>query len=247
MAKTSTQPARSYSDILPILRDRTAPTAAFRAASDAIAALICADAVAALCPGAIGNATEDSASAPDIDAAPNSNPAPNCGSDAPETPNARANAAAPDANAALGQNIILVPVLRAGLALLPAFMAALPAAPVGFIGIRRDERAATPSIYYESLPSAFPYAPPSAAMLLDPMLATAGSACLAADILAAKGMPRDRIFFAGVLAAQEGLERLQAAIPPANITLAAVDPDLDARKFIVPGIGDYGDRYFGAQ
>ena len=215
MARTLTRPQHSYDSILPILRDRAAPTAAFRAASDAVAALICADAVAALCPDAIGGPPEYGNSAPDADAAPNSdsapnadvapssNPAPNCGSDAPETPNAPANSAArnANANAARGQNIILVPVLRAGLALLPAFIAALPAAPVGFIGIRRDERTSAPSIYYESLPPAFPYAPPSAAMLLDPMLATAGSACLAADILAAKGLPRHRIFFAGVLAA----------------------------------------------
>ena len=203
----------SYGDILPLLRDRGTPTAAFRAASDKVAGLICADAVAALGAAGFGGGDMDGAL---------------------------------DGGGALGQDVLLVPVLRAGLALLPAFMGALPAAPVGFVGARRDERTASPSLYSESLPGAFSYAA-GAAVILDPMLATGGSACLAAELLSGRGMARERIFFAGAVAAREGVERLSGVVPRGNITVAAVDPGLDARKFIAPGIGDYGDRYFGTQ
>ena len=144
-----------------------------------------------------------------------------------------------------GRDVLLAPVLRAGLALLPAFMEALPGARVGIVGVERDERTATPRLYYEKLPAGLADAPPAKAVILDPMLATAGSACYAAELLIGKGMRAEDVHFVGVLAAQEGLERLARVVPRANITLAAVDPGLDAHKFIAPGIGDYGDRYFG--
>lgn len=144
-----------------------------------------------------------------------------------------------------GRGVLLAPVLRAGLALLPAFMEALPAARVGIVGVERDERTATPRLYYEKLPAGLADALPAKAVILDPMLATAGSACYAAELLIGKGMRAEDVHFVGVLAAREGLERLERVVPRANITLAAVDPGLDAHKFIAPGIGDYGDRYFG--
>ncbi len=144
-----------------------------------------------------------------------------------------------------GKGVLLAPVLRAGLALLPAFMEALPNAAVGMIGVERDERTALPRLYYEKLPPMDPGDLPRRAVILDPMLATAGAACYAAELLAGKGMRPADVHFVGVLAAQEGLDRLAAVLPRGNITLAAVDPGLDARKFIVPGLGDYGDRYFG--
>ena len=144
-----------------------------------------------------------------------------------------------------GLGVLLAPVLRAGLALLPAFMEALPNASVGMIGVERNERTALPRLYYEKLPPMDPGDLQRMAVILDPMLATAGSACYAAELLAAKGMRAEDVHFVGVLAAQEGLDRLAGVLPRGNITLAAVDPGLDARKFIVPGIGDYGDRYFG--
>lgn len=137
--------------------------------------------------------------------------------------------------------LMLVPVLRAGLALLPAFTSALPAAPVAFIGIARDEGTAQPDLYY----TRFPEAMPPKALIIDPMLATAGTACLVAELLMREGYSAEDIHFVGALAAQEGIDRLAAAIPRANISVVAVDPGLDAQKFIVPGIGDYGDRYFG--
>ena len=138
--------------------------------------------------------------------------------------------------------LMLVPVLRAGLALLPAFASAMPSAPVAFIGIARDEETAQPDLYY----TRFPEAMPLRALIIDPMLATAGTACLVAELLMREGYPADDIHFVGVLASREGMDRLAGVIPRANISVVAVDPELDARKFIVPGIGDYGDRYFGS-
>ena len=137
--------------------------------------------------------------------------------------------------------LMLVPVLRAGLALLPAFTSAIPDAPVAFIGIARDEQTAQPDLYY----TRFPEAMPPRALIIDPMLATAGTACLVAELLMREGFSADAIHFVGVLASREGMDRLASVIPRANISVVAVDPELDAQKFIVPGIGDYGDRYFG--
>lgn len=137
--------------------------------------------------------------------------------------------------------IMLVPVLRAGLALLPAFASAMPAAPVAFVGIARDEETALPDLYY----TRFPAVMPPRALIIDPMLATAGTACMVADMLMREGLPADAIHFVGVLASREGMVRLAGVIPCTNISVVAVDPELDTRKFIVPGIGDYGDRYFG--
>ena len=136
---------------------------------------------------------------------------------------------------------MLVPVLRAGLALLPAFTTTVPGAPVAFIGIARDEETAQPDLYY----TRFPEDLPSRALIIDPMLATAGTACLVAELLMREGYSAEAIHFVGVLASREGMERLAGVIPHDNISVVAVDPELDARKFIVPGIGDYGDRYFG--
>ena len=140
-----------------------------------------------------------------------------------------------------GQGLMLVPVLRAGLALLPAFTSAILDASVAFIGIARDEQTAQPDLYY----TRFPAVMPPRALIVDPMLATAGTACLVAELLMREGFSAHAIHFVGVLASREGMDRLASVIPRANISVVAVDPELDAQKFIVPGIGDYGDRYFG--
>ena len=103
-----------------------------------------------------------------------------------------------------GHGLMLVPVLRAGLALLPAFTRAIPDAPVAFIGIARDEQTAQPDLYY----TRFPEAMPPRALIIDPMLATAGTACLVAELLMREGFSADAIHFVGVLASREGMDRL---------------------------------------
>ena len=118
---------------------------------------------------------------------------------------------------------------------------AIPQIPVGFMGIERDGATAQPGAYYTKLPQQLP----AKAIILDPMLATGGSACLAADTLIEAGYDAQDIYFTGVIASEEGLARLSGLIPRENITLAAIDPDLNELKYIVPGLGDYGDRYYG--
>lgn len=142
---------------------------------------------------------------------------------------------------AMPRDVLLAPILRAAIAIMPAFTDMLPDAPVAVIGVERDEATALPSVYYKKLPPELP----ARAVMLDPMLATGGSACAVADLLMQAGCAPENIYFSGVIGCPEGIDRLASVIPRANITLAAVDPTLDARKFIVPGLGDYGDRYFG--
>ncbi len=136
---------------------------------------------------------------------------------------------------------MLTPVLRAGMALLPAFMEAVPDALVGVVGVERDEETALPNLYCNKLPTE----PTRIGVILDPMLATGGTACMTAKLILATGVEPDKIYFTGALAAPLGLERLSEMIPRRNIVLAGVDDGLDERMFIIPGIGDYGDRYYG--
>ena len=146
-----------------------------------------------------------------------------------------------DEGVAIPGNVMIVPVLRAAVALVPAFTEMMPDAPVGMIGVERDETTALPKIYYRKFPADLP----RRAVILDPMLATGGTACAAVETLMGQGYEPCDIYFTGVLAAPEGMSRLSDVIPRSNITVAAVDLGLDARKFIVPGLGDYGDRYYG--
>ena len=139
------------------------------------------------------------------------------------------------------QGIMVVPIMRAALALLPAFTQVLPEITVGIVGIERDEETASPHAYYKKFPKILP----SKAIILDPMLATGGSAWLTVEFLVDAGYGPEAIYFTGVLAAREGFERLALVIPESNITVVAVDPKLDNEKYIVPGLGDYGDRYYG--
>ena len=140
----------------------------------------------------------------------------------------------------LSQRLGLVPILRAGITMADALMELVPTAQVWHLGLYRDEATRQPVHYYNRLPTA---ATVDLALVLDPMLATGGSAIAAVDVLKAWGVPEVR--FIGLIAAPEGLERLNAAHPDARVHVAAVDERLDARAFIVPGLGDAGDRQFG--
>jgi len=142
----------------------------------------------------------------------------------------------------LSQDIILVPILRAGLALLPAFLDLFPDAKVGVFGIKRDGKTALPELYYEKLPK---FTKNDYIFLLDPMLATGGSATLAIHRLLKAGATPDQVHLWGIIAAKPGLEALARVHPRVTLHLAATDSSLDTSHFIIPGLGDFGDRYFG--
>jgi uracil phosphoribosyltransferase len=136
--------------------------------------------------------------------------------------------------------VVAVPVLRAGLGMLDALLKLVPQAQVGYFGLERDEKTAVARRYYEKVPKDLASA---RVFLLDPMLATGGSAAMAIDGLAELGARRVRLL--SIVAAPEGLAHLEAAVPDAAVYTAAIDRELNARKFILPGLGDFGDRLFG--
>ena len=140
----------------------------------------------------------------------------------------------------LATRVVAVPVLRAGLAMLDAFLELVPSAEVGYFGLERNEQTAVARRYYEKVPRKLEDA---VVYLLDPMLATGGSAALAVDGL--KGLGARTIRLLSVVAAPEGVEHLDAAAPDATVFAAALDRGLNDRKFILPGLGDFGDRLFG--
>ncbi|MGE5236161.1 MAG: uracil phosphoribosyltransferase, partial [Acidobacteriota bacterium] len=137
----------------------------------------------------------------------------------------------------LSARVVAVPVLRAGLGMLGAFLDVVPSAQVGYFGLERNETTAVARRYYEKVPSSLGEA---VVFLLDPMLATGGSAVMAVEGLRDRGASAVR--FLSIVAAPEGVERLAGAAPDAEIYTAAVDDGLDARKYILPGLGDFGDR-----
>ncbi len=136
--------------------------------------------------------------------------------------------------------VVLVPILRAGLGMAEAMLEMLPTAQVWHLGVYRDHATARPVTYYSKLP---PRPQIDLAVVVDPMLATGGSAVAALDILK-KGAVVHRSAFVGLIAAPEGVRALQEAHPDVRIYLAAVDSHLDENKYIVPGLGDAGDRQF---
>jgi uracil phosphoribosyltransferase len=140
----------------------------------------------------------------------------------------------------IADKIGLVPVLRAGLGMAEAMLEALPEAAVWHLGLYRDHATLKPVTYYNKLP-----AKPDmdVAIVLDPMLATGGSAIAAIDILKKAGTPR--VKFAGIIAAPEGIAALQSMHPDVPVFLAALDSHLNDVGYIVPGLGDAGDRQFG--
>jgi uracil phosphoribosyltransferase len=137
---------------------------------------------------------------------------------------------------------VLVAVLRAGLGLMEGGMQVLPEAPVGHVGLVRDEHTLKPSQYMLRMP---PEVRSRGAILFDPMLATGGSAVAAVQRVKEAGAPHLR--FVCVVAAPEGVARLAQAHPDVPIYTAALDEKLDHRGFIVPGLGDAGDRCFGTE
>lgn len=151
-----------------------------------------------------------------------------------ETPLAPAN------GAKLDEMVGLIPVLRAGLGMVEGIWEMMPSAEVWHIGLFRDERTLKPVEYYNKLPVAPTV---QVCLILDPMLATGGSAIATVDIL--KRWGAQRIKYVGIIAAPEGIKALTNAHPDVDIYLAAIDSHLNAHGYIVPGLGDAGDRQFG--
>ncbi len=140
----------------------------------------------------------------------------------------------------LRRQVGLVPVLRAGLGMVEGVWEMLPGAEVWHVGLKRDEHTLAPTQYYANKPTA-PRV--QLCLLLDPMLATGGSAAAACALLKSWGV--ERVKYMGLLGAPEGVARLRAEHPDVDIHLAGLDERLNERGFIVPGLGDAGDRQFG--
>lgn len=139
-------------------------------------------------------------------------------------------------------DVVVVPVLRAGLGMLDAVLRLIPWARVGHIGLRRDESTAVASRYYSRLPSNMAS---SYVLMVDPMLATGGSAVDAIQVLTDAGARDIRILC--IVAAPEGIAAVEAAHPHVRIYTPVIDRGLNERKFIVPGLGDFGDRLYGTE
>ena len=120
----------------------------------------------------------------------------------------------------------------------------IPGIAIGKILIQRDEATAEPMFYYTKLPTNIKKM--KRVYLLDPMLATGGSASMAVDKIVENGVPASNITFINLVCCKEGINRLQRDHPDINILTAHIDPILNGNKYIIPGLGDYGDRYFNS-
>jgi len=140
----------------------------------------------------------------------------------------------------LAPRVVAVPVLRAGLGMLDAFLELVPSAQVGYFGLERNEATAVARRYYEKVP---PDLGGAIVYLLDPMLATGGSAVMALDGL--RGLGATSIRLLCVVAAPEGVAHVEQQVPDAHVYTAAVDRTLNDKRYILPGLGDFGDRLFG--
>jgi len=140
----------------------------------------------------------------------------------------------------IGCDVVVVPVLRAGLGMLDAVLELAPTARVGHIGLQRDEMTAVASQYYSKLPARLDK---SCVLMIDPMLATGGSAVAALDLIHRAGAKNIRLIC--IVAAPEGVALVEQKHPDVLIYTPVVDKELNAQKYIVPGLGDFGDRLYG--
>ncbi len=143
-------------------------------------------------------------------------------------------------SAVSGKKVAVVPILRAGLGMVDGVLRMVPVAKIGHIGLYRDEESLEPVTYYEKLPDDMAH---REVLVLDPMLATGGSVTVAVDKLKAAGAQRIKML--AILAAPEGIARLQADHPDVDIYVAGIDERLNEKGYIMPGLGDAGDRLFG--
>ncbi|WP_266160152.1 uracil phosphoribosyltransferase [Dyella silvatica] len=141
-----------------------------------------------------------------------------------------------------GKKITIVPILRAGLGMLPGVLDMIPAAKVSVVGVQRDEVTLKPIAYYEKLSGRMDE---RIALIVDPMLATAGTLIATVDMLKAAGCKRIKGLF--LVAAPEGIERIVAVHPDIEIYTASIDQRLNEHGYILPGLGDAGDKIFGTK
>ena len=140
----------------------------------------------------------------------------------------------------IAEDLVVVPILRAGVGMLEGILSLVPSARVGFVGLYRDEKTKEPVSYYHRLPDQTKH---GLCILVDPMLATGGSTVAAIDILKENGA--QKIVVVCIVTCPEGLQRVEDAHPDVQIFAASIDNALDERKYIVPGLGDAGDRLYG--
>lgn len=141
-----------------------------------------------------------------------------------------------------GKKVVIAPILRAGLGMVDGILDLIPAARVGHVGLYRDEETMEPVEYFVKMPNNLEN---RHMYLVDPMLATGGSAIAAVDSVIERGAKAENIKFICIVAAPEGVKALQEAHPEVEIYTAALDEKLDENAYIVPGLGDAGDRLFG--
>jgi uracil phosphoribosyltransferase len=141
----------------------------------------------------------------------------------------------------IAPDLVAVPILRAGLGMLEAVAELFPEISVGYVGLERDEATLQPTSYYEKLPPV----EGRHVLLLDPMLATGGSAARACSSIAERGPAQ--LLFVCVVAAPEGVERMEREHPDVPVFTAAIDRQLNANGYILPGLGDFGDRLYGTE
>ena len=140
----------------------------------------------------------------------------------------------------IDEDIVVIPILRAGVGMLDGILTLIPSARVGFIGLERDEETARPVSYYQKMPYQIEG---GISIVIDPMLATGGSTVAAINGLKEQGARH--IVVVCIVTCPEGLRAVEEAHPDVNIYAASVDPELNEKKYIVPGLGDAGDRLYG--
>jgi len=142
----------------------------------------------------------------------------------------------------LKPSVILVPILRSGITMVHPFLHYFKNAKIGVVGLKRDEKTAQAHWYYENIPSIDKN---TKIIILDPMIATGGTGIEVLKMLKERGVKEEDIIFASIVCSPEGINNIKSQFPNITILTAAVDEKLNKNKFIVPGLGDFGDRYFG--
>lgn len=142
----------------------------------------------------------------------------------------------------LKSNLVFIPILRSGLSILPAFLRYYPNSNVGFVGLKRDEVTAKPNLYYKNLPK---INDSDQVVILDPMIATGGSGSKAIEIIKEHGIKDEKIIFVAIISSTTGIQKLNTDHPKIKVICAQEDKELNDNFYIVPGLGDFGDRFFG--